>query len=101
MPGADARATYLVECYWPGISEASLTAAAERIHKAVSELRLEGGDVEFLESILVGADETVFCLFDGTEQDVRTVSRHADLPFERVVASRCGSGGQTTQQTTR
>jgi hypothetical protein len=75
MTGADAQLTYLVECYWPGISEARLTVVAERLGEAVSELRFEGGDVSFLESILVPADDTVFCLFDGTEQDVRTVSR--------------------------
>jgi hypothetical protein len=101
MTGADADLTYLVECYWPGISDARLTAAAERIHKAVSELRLEGGDVTFLESILVPADETVFCLFRGTERDVRAVSRRAALPFERVVASLRSNGRQTTERARR
>ena len=38
-------------------------------------------------SILVPSDETVFCLFDGSEADVRAVSQQADMPFERVLAS--------------
>ena len=38
-------------------------------------------------SILVPADETVFCLFDGVEADVRAVSEEAGMPFERVLES--------------
>jgi hypothetical protein len=35
----------------------------------------------------VPADETVFCLFDGAEADVRAVSEQAGVPFERVLES--------------
>jgi hypothetical protein len=42
----------------------------------------------------VPADETVFCLFDGLEDDVRTVSEHAGVPFERVLASLLIDGKQ-------
>ena len=53
--------SYLVECYSP-------------------DLWCRG-------SILVPADETVFCLFDGVEADVRAVSEEAGMPFERILES--------------
>jgi hypothetical protein len=79
--------TYLVECYWPGISEEKLAAAAGRAEEAAHKLRTQGRELRFLGSILVPADETVFCLFDGLETDVRAVSQHADIPYERVLES--------------
>jgi hypothetical protein len=40
----------------------------------------------------VTADESVFCLFDGVESDVRAASEQAGVPFERVLESvRIGS----------
>jgi hypothetical protein len=51
--------------------------------------------LRFLGSILVLADETVFCLFDGLEADVRTVSEQAGVPFERVLESLRIDGSQS------
>jgi hypothetical protein len=79
--------SYLVECYWPGVSEAALVMAAQRARTAAADLRRQGGDVDFLSSILVPADETVFCLFEGREADVRAASELAGVPFERVLES--------------
>ncbi|HVE25417.1 MAG TPA: nickel-binding protein [Sporichthya sp.] len=93
MHGTTPR-SYLVECYWPGVSEEKLAAAAERVRAAASELSRHGREVRFVGSILVPADETVFCLFDGLEDDVRTVSEHAGVPFERVLASLLIDGKQ-------
>jgi hypothetical protein len=87
MSGSDRTRTYLVECYWPGVSEGKVLAAVRRARSAASELRRQGGTVEFLGSILVPVDETVFCLFDGIEADVRTASVRAGVPFERVLES--------------
>ena len=87
MSGSDEPKSYLVECYWPGVSEQKLSEAAARAQAAASQLRREGGDVEFLGSILVPADETVFCLFEGREADVTAASEQADMPFERVLES--------------
>lgn len=87
MSSSDRKRSYLVECYWPGVSEASLATAARRVRLAAAELRQHGHDVAFLSSILVPADETVFCLFEGCETDVRAVSEQAGMPFERVLES--------------
>jgi len=76
---------YLVECYWPGVDKEKLAGAALRTSEAAADLRQTGAEVEFLGSILVPADETVFCFFDGVEEDVRQASSRAGLPFERVL----------------
>lgn len=87
MSGRDEARSYLVECYWPGVSEEKLAAAAQRAQTAASELRRQGREFRFRGSILVVADETVFCLFEGLEADVRAVSEQAGIPFERVLES--------------
>jgi DNA polymerase III sliding clamp (beta) subunit (PCNA family) len=76
--------TCLVECYWPGVTEQKVLAAVERVQAAIEQrhtLRLLG-------SILVQADETVFCLFEGEQDEVEAVSTSAELPFERILGSR-------------
>jgi len=79
--------SYLVECYWPGVSEEKLALASQRARRAAYGLRRHGRELRFRGSILVPADETVFCLFDGVEADVRAVSEEAGMPFERVLES--------------
>ncbi len=87
MNGSDTTRSYLVECYWPGVSAEALHAAAQRTRKAASDLQSEGADVDFISSILVVVDETVFCLFRGCEADVRAASTRAGVQFERVLES--------------
>ena len=87
MTGSETARSYLVECYWPGVSEDALVGASRRAREAAAELRRDGADVDFLSSILVLVDETVFCLFNGCEADVRAASEEAGVPFERVLES--------------
>lgn len=87
MSDGDSAKSYLVECYWPGVSAEKLVSAAKRVQAAASTLRRQGRDVVFLGSILVPADESVFCLFDGVEADIRSASKRAGIPFERVLES--------------
>ncbi len=87
MIGTDAPRTYLVECYWPAVTRDQHAAAAGRARAAAGEAREVGRQLQFLGSILIPADETVFCLFAGCEDDVRAASQRAGLPFERVLES--------------
>lgn len=80
--------TYLVECFWPGVTREVIKASSERAHKsAVAQCR-EGLAVTFVGSMLVPADEVVFFQFTASSQDdvIRT-ARAAGLPFDRVSAS--------------
>jgi hypothetical protein len=99
MSGSDESRGYLVECYWPGVSERKVREVVARAQAAAAELRDSRRPIEFLGSILVPADETVFCLFEGAEEDVRAVSEQAGVPFERVLASlRIGKQVQEEEQ---
>jgi hypothetical protein len=99
MSGDGQPRGYLAECYWPGVSAEKLAVAVERAEQAADELRGHGRSLHFLGSILVPADEVVFCLFDGEEADVRAVSEKAGGPFERILESlRMGGGAHTKQE---
>jgi hypothetical protein len=87
MSGGDGARGYLVECYWPGVTEQAVADAAHRAVQAAAEIRRQGHDVDFLTAILVPADETIFCLFEGQEAAVRTASDRAGIPVERVLES--------------
>lgn len=89
--------TYLVECYWPGINREKVADTERRLGAGVSSLRSEGRDITYLGSILVPSDESLFCLFDGQEADVRAVTALAGAPFGRVLESlRSGPASMTT-----
>jgi hypothetical protein len=78
-------ASYLVECFWPGIAPETLARTERDIDAVISTMRRQGRDINFVGSILVLVDESVFCLFDGDEADVRLVSEKAGIPVERVL----------------
>jgi hypothetical protein len=94
VPGTQEPRTYLVECFWPGVDERAHASAAARAREAALELRHHGDEVEFLGSVLVPVDETVFCFFRGREPDVRRASERAGLPIERVLATMHVYGNQ-------
>ena len=79
--------SYLAEWYWPGVGEETLAARLARAEAVASQLRREGRHVSFRGSILVRGDETVFCLFDGLEADIRAAGELSGTPFERVLES--------------
>jgi hypothetical protein len=81
-------ATYLVECFWPGLTREAVEAANARAVERAAALRREGSSLRFLGSLLVPGDEVVFFQFaaDSSEEVVRA-SLDAELPFDRVAAS--------------
>ncbi len=79
-----AERSFLAECYWPGVDVAQVDALARRLFAASRQSRDTGRYVAFLGSILVPSDETVFCLFHGAEQDVRSLSADVGVPLERL-----------------
>ena len=78
--------TYLVECYWPGVSEPQLVDAIARTGREGETVTDEG--VRLVESILIPTDEIVLCVFEGSSAGaVRAAAQRAGLPAERVVES--------------
>jgi hypothetical protein len=77
---------YVVERYLPGVEQADLVRALERLDQTTRELSREGSPVRYLGSTIVAADEACFCRFEGSEPAVREANRRAGVPFDRVTA---------------
>lgn len=84
----DLEHTWLVECFAPGIDDAAVAAAADRVRTAVAERSALEARVDYLGALLMAEDEVVFHAFQAADVDVvRDVSVAAGLRFERVIAS--------------
>ena len=82
---SDLEHTWLVECFAPGIDDAAVAAAADRVRAAVE---VSGDGVTYLGALLMAEDEVVFHAFRAMDAGtVRDVSAAAGLQFERVVES--------------
>ena len=80
--------TWLVECYGPGIGEATFAAASDRARAAVEVERAAGAEIEYLGALVMPADEAVFHAFASDEASrVATTSARAGLRYERIVES--------------
>ena len=79
--------SFLAELYRPGVREEALAERLARADEAALQLRGQGRRVDLRGTILVRTDETVFCLFDGREDDVRAAGELAGLSFARVLES--------------
>jgi hypothetical protein len=78
---------FIVESYWPDVSSAQVSAADERIRRALFVVR--GGPApRQVGSILIPGDELVMRLFvGGSAHQVEVANQHADVQFERVVSA--------------
>jgi hypothetical protein len=71
--------TFLVEHYWPGVTEAEFRAASHRVRASAGELR-------FLHVTLVPADEAAFSVVAADSAElVQEAYRRAGVPFERIL----------------
>ncbi len=71
---------YLVECFWPTVTQAKVLAASER---AAADSSATCVDV-----VIVVEDEIVLCLFEApSEQAAWDAATRAGLPCERIVES--------------
>lgn len=77
---------YLVESYWPGVTEPTVLVTMRRARQAAQELAGSGGEISYVRSYLVTKDEVAFCLFDSSSLSmVEEACRRAELPFDRIV----------------
>lgn len=76
---------FLVERYWPGISQDQLDDAEDRIRRAVGDLARAGARIRLVSSTLIPADEVVLMQFDAaSEDDVIEASRRSRVRFDRM-----------------
>ncbi|HWP62919.1 MAG TPA: nickel-binding protein [Candidatus Binatia bacterium] len=78
-------ATFLVERYWPGITEAAFRATHERLRTSAEALRREGIEVAHLRSALAQDDEVVFFFRASSMAEVAEANRRGGVPFDRIV----------------
>jgi hypothetical protein len=71
---------FIVERYWPGVTEADVRQAEAALHTA------SAADVRYLGSILMPGDEVVLFRFDAlSARQVAASSEQAGLRCDRVV----------------
>ena len=85
---AEARKTFLVEHYWPGVTAEQFGDAAGRVRTSADRLAANGEPIRYLHSTLVPEDEAAFCVFDAASESlVEEAYRRAGVRFERMVAA--------------
>jgi len=83
--GAEARQTYLVEHYLPGLGADELQGWAANVRKAIHELELAGTPVSYVRSTIVPGDESLLCVLEASSDAVvREAYALAGIPFERI-----------------
>ncbi len=75
---------FVAECYWTGVTDADVRQLDARADAAAVAVSREGQRVTYLGSILMPADEVVFCLFEGSADAVRRAVVRAQIPSERL-----------------
>lgn len=84
----DGTSTYLVEQYWPGVTEADFAASAESVIAAAESLTAKGRPIRYLHSTLVLEDEVVLSTFEaGSKSLVEEAYALAGVRFERIVGA--------------
>jgi hypothetical protein len=79
-------ATYLVECYMPGLTPGKLDALAQRAQQAADRSSRGGTAVWYRSVTFVPQDEMSLFLFEGVSpRSVTEAIERAGLSYERVV----------------
>lgn len=80
--------TYLVEHYWPGVTEAAFRRSARRVAASADRLAAAGEPIRFLHSTLVPEDEAAYCVLTANSPDlVEHAYAAAGVAFERLVVA--------------
>lgn len=84
----EASKTWVVECYVPGVDDATVRRAADRAARAARALGERGLGIQYLGALLMAEDEVVLHAFRARDVDlVRRASTVAELAFARVIES--------------
>ena len=76
---------FLVERYWPDVDVDELRRALPRLESAVTAMRSEGRQVEYIGSILMPIDQVVFTLVAAAdEREISELNERAALPVDRI-----------------
>ena len=80
--------TYLVERYWPGVTNELLAEALNRGQQLMRQMRSEGTPVHHVTTILIPAEEVVFSLYEApSTAAVLQLNERAAIPVSRIVVA--------------
>jgi hypothetical protein len=74
---------FMVECYWPDMTEDRVRDVLERV--ASTQSQYAQPRVRPLGSLLVPSDGMVIFLFDGASAAILDAAKIAEVPFDRIV----------------
>ena len=85
LEAAEARETYLVEHYEPGLDVDELRRWAAHLRDTVAALECEGKPIRYLRSTIVPRDESFLCVLEAASDElVREAYTRAGISFERI-----------------
>jgi hypothetical protein len=80
--------TFMVEHYWPGVTEADFRRSAQLVADSAQRMALAGEPIRFLHSTLVPNDEAAFCVLAAASAElVEEAYAAAGVAFERLVGA--------------
>ena len=80
--------TYLVEHYWPGLTEDVFRSATARVRITAAAMTRRGEPIHYRHSTIVPSDEAAFCVLDAASRDVvELLYARAGVRFDRIVAA--------------
>jgi hypothetical protein len=63
-------ASFAIEVYWPGLTDASVRALIARVKRAVADMAVEGDVVRYLGCTVSPSDEVCFLRLEGDGKPV-------------------------------
>lgn len=86
---------FLIELYVPRSDSEAVEDSVRTARLAAEELTQEGRPVQYVQSIFVPEDETLFFLYEATTaDDVEEAARRASLPCDRIALAIGGTDGK-------
>jgi hypothetical protein len=85
--------SFLVECYWPGVTLEAAVDAVGAVSRACSKLAVQGLEARVTQSVLMPADEAVLLWLEtDSEESIARLYQQAEVAYDRasVVIPLCG-----------
>jgi hypothetical protein len=77
--------TFLVECYWPGVTLEAATDAVGAVREACTTLAGQGLGVRVTQSVLMPADEAVLLWLEtDREETIVRIYKQAEVAYDRA-----------------
>jgi hypothetical protein len=77
--------TFLVECYWPGVTADVAADAVRAVNQACSTLAVQGFAARVTQSALMPADEAVLLWLEtDSEETIARLYKQAEVAYDRA-----------------